>query len=94
MRIVLHAIPVLLALATTATTAAAQTDPKFEYGKAEEVKAVEWKVSAQAGLILTTGNSRTTTGSIGGAADAAELPSATTPRSMSGTWPSRRAPLS
>jgi hypothetical protein len=35
-------------------------DPKFEYGKLEEVKAVEWKASAQFGLILTTGNSRST----------------------------------
>jgi hypothetical protein len=43
-------------------------EPKFEYGKAEEVKKVEWKVSAQAGLILTSGNSRTTTTSIGAAA--------------------------
>lgn len=38
----------------------AQADPKFEYAKPEEVKVVEWKASAQAGLILTTGNSRST----------------------------------
>jgi hypothetical protein len=37
---------------------AAAAQPKFEYGKKEDVKAVEWKASAQAGLILTTGNSR------------------------------------
>jgi hypothetical protein len=36
-------------------------DPKFEFGKDEEVKAVEWKAAAQGGLVLTTGNSRTTT---------------------------------
>ncbi|MDB4957761.1 MAG: hypothetical protein JWO36_5330 [Myxococcales bacterium] len=38
-------------------------DPKFEYGKAEEVKdvkAVEWLATAEAGLVLTTGNSDTT----------------------------------
>src|SRR5213080_5392013 len=39
-------------------------DPKFEYGKAEEVKdvkAVEWVAAAEAGLVFTTGNSETTT---------------------------------
>ncbi len=39
-------------------------DPAFEYGKhddVKDVKKVEWKVSAQAGLLLTTGNSRSTT---------------------------------
>lgn len=53
-----------------ATTAKAQ-DPKFEYGKAEEVKdpdAVEWKASAQAGLIVSTGNSQATTISAGATA--------------------------
>jgi hypothetical protein len=39
----------------------------FEYGKREEVKEVEWKAQASAGLVLTTGNSRTFTLS-GGAA--------------------------
>lgn len=37
-------------------------DPKFEFGKQEEVKDVqsaEWKASAQAGLISTSGNSKT-----------------------------------
>lgn len=46
-------------------------DPKFEYGKAEETKdpgAVEWKASAQAGLILTTGNSQATSLSAGATA--------------------------
>jgi len=38
-------------------TASAQ-EPKFEFAKKEEVKGVEWKASASAGLILTTGNSR------------------------------------
>src|SRR5689334_21180460 len=39
-------------------------DPKFEYGKAEEVKdvkEVEWIAAAEAGLVFTTGNSETTT---------------------------------
>ena len=31
-------------------------DPKFAYGKYEERKVVEWKLSASAGLLLTTGN--------------------------------------
>ena len=43
-------------------------DPKFEYGKAEEVakvKGVEWNASAEAGITFTTGNSETTSGSAG-----------------------------
>ncbi len=39
-------------------------DPKFKFGKKDEVKEVkktEWKASAQAGMIVTTGNSRNTT---------------------------------
>src|SRR5262245_54007493 len=49
-----------------AGTAAAQ-DPKFQYGKAEDVKdvkEVEWKAQAKAGLILTTGNSQTATATL------------------------------
>src|SRR5438105_4800329 len=34
-------------------------DPAFQFGKPEEVKKVIWKASAQAGLLLTTGNSNT-----------------------------------
>ena len=36
--------------------------PKFEYGKPAEVKPTDppWKVAVQGGLILTTGNSQTT----------------------------------
>jgi len=44
--------------------AAAQPTPKFVYGKAEDlkdVKATEWTATAEAGLVFTTGNSRTTT---------------------------------
>ncbi len=40
-------------------------DPKYEFGKKEEVKKVEWKASAQAGIIATTGNSQVTTGAAG-----------------------------
>ena len=39
-------------------------DPKFEFGKVEEVKAVktvEWDAAAEFGLVLTTGNSEVTT---------------------------------
>ena len=38
--------------------AAGAQEPKFEYGKKEETKGVEWKATAAAGLILSTGNSR------------------------------------
>jgi hypothetical protein len=41
-------------------TASAQT---FNYGTREDVKEIEWKASAEAGVLVTTGNSRTTTGS-------------------------------
>ncbi len=59
-------IRVITAIATLLlwVAPAAAQEPKFEYGKADEVKdvkAVEWKASAQAGLIYTTGNSRVTT---------------------------------
>jgi len=39
-------------------------DPKFEYGKEEEVekvKGTEWNASAEGGVVFTTGNSETTT---------------------------------
>jgi hypothetical protein len=42
----------------------AVADPKFEFGKSEEVKKVkgtEWTASAEAGIVFTTGNSETTT---------------------------------
>ncbi len=60
----LCSLTVLLAL----TSAAYADDPKFEYGKAEElkdIKAVVWKAAAQAGFIFTSGNSHTTTFSAG-----------------------------
>jgi hypothetical protein len=40
------------------SAAFAQSEPKFEFAKAEEVKAVEWKAQAKAGILLTTGNSQ------------------------------------
>ena len=43
-------------------------DPKFEYGKADEVakvKGTEWTASAEGGVVFTTGNSETTTGTAG-----------------------------
>jgi hypothetical protein len=53
----------MVAVLLGATTAAAQ-NPKFEFGKAEElekVKDVEWSASAEGGVVFTTGNSETTT---------------------------------
>jgi len=41
-------------------------DPKFEYGKAEEVKKVVWKANAQLGFVLNTGNSNSVSVSGGG----------------------------
>src|SRR5258708_3739517 len=60
------ALPFTFALLTfVAGPALAQTDPKFEFGKAEAVKTVEWKAQAKGGLLLTTGNSQTTNGNAG-----------------------------
>lgn len=53
-----------LVAAALAGVAQAQPTPKFEYGKADEVKdvkKVEWAATAEAGVVFTTGNSRTTT---------------------------------
>lgn len=55
---------VALSTAVALPAALAQPTPKFEYGKADEVKDVkktEWTATAEAGLVFTTGNSRTTT---------------------------------
>lgn len=61
-RFVLGTALVLTAVATPAFA----DDPKFVYGKHDDVKdvkadAVEWKAAAEAGVIFTTGNSETTT---------------------------------
>lgn len=52
---------IVIAVVLAAGPAAAQ---KFEYGKFDEVKDVkdvEWKATAEAGLVFTTGNSESTT---------------------------------
>lgn len=52
------------AVITAASAASAQPTPKFEYGKSEDVKDVkgtEWDATAEAGVVLTSGNSRITT---------------------------------
>ncbi len=58
-----------LALATALLCSAqAHADPKFEYGKAEEVakvKGIEYSASAEGGIVFTTGNSETTTATAG-----------------------------
>ncbi|MBC8133650.1 MAG: DUF481 domain-containing protein, partial [Deltaproteobacteria bacterium] len=51
---------------------AAQTTPKYEFAKPEEVKSVEWKAQAKGGVLQTTGNSQTTNGSVGAAASRKE----------------------
>jgi hypothetical protein len=51
----------LVALASLLGGRAWAQDPKFQFGKQEEVKEVEWKAQAKAGLVLTTGNSQNTT---------------------------------
>lgn len=64
--------PLLAAAAVLATAGVAAAQPKppsFEFGKADEVaevKEVEWTASAEAGLVLTTGNSETTTATAAG----------------------------
>src|SRR5438309_753734 len=47
-----------------AAPAHAQKDPKFDFGKQEEVKTVEWKAQAKGGFAMTTGNSQTTVGTV------------------------------
>jgi Protein of unknown function, DUF481 len=51
-----------------AVPASAQTAPSFVFSKPEEVKTVEWKAQAKGGLLITTGNSQTTNGSVGASA--------------------------
>jgi hypothetical protein len=55
----------LLSLFALSTPARAQKDPKFEYGKYEEAPKVEWKASAKVGLLLSTGNAQSGSGSLG-----------------------------
>jgi putative salt-induced outer membrane protein YdiY len=56
-------ICISISIAGVAGTAAAQPNPTFSYGNAADVKdlkSVEWTATAEAGLIVTTGNARTT----------------------------------
>lgn len=62
----------VLALLLLAAPASAQSNPTFTYGKVEEVKAgtpppppVEWKASAKAGMLFSSGNSQTTNATVG-----------------------------
>ncbi|MCE9575878.1 MAG: DUF481 domain-containing protein [Deltaproteobacteria bacterium] len=51
-------------VAASAAVAHAQPDPKFAYGKQDDVKDVKdvtWTAKAEGGLIITSGNSRSTT---------------------------------
>jgi Protein of unknown function, DUF481 len=49
------------------TVASAQPDPKFAHVAGEKpVEAPVWKAQAKGGLVLSGGNSRSTTGSVGG----------------------------
>jgi hypothetical protein len=60
--VALLALPARLALADDTPK-----DPKFEYGKYEEAKKVEWKASAKVGFLLSTGNAQSGSGSLGAA---------------------------
>ncbi|HVZ86631.1 MAG TPA: DUF481 domain-containing protein [Polyangia bacterium] len=66
----LFAVPLLSSI-LFASVAAAQTAPKFEYGKPDDVKpadptkpapppTVEWRAQAKGGFTMTSGNSQTT----------------------------------
>src|SRR5262245_16177983 len=55
-----------IALLLLAAAPALAADPKWEYGKQDEVKKVEWKASAQLGFIITTGNANSVSVSAGG----------------------------
>jgi len=58
----------LCAVAALCIPSAAAADPKFEFGKAEElekVKETEWTASAELGVVFTTGNSESTSISAG-----------------------------
>lgn len=55
---------IIVAVAAVAAPVAAQPAPTFTYGKPDDVKdvkAVDWTATTEAGLLVTTGNSKTTT---------------------------------
>jgi hypothetical protein len=59
---------VLLVLALASRALAQPADPKFEKGKVDDVKDVKdvvWTAKGEAGLVATSGNSRTTTFTVG-----------------------------
>ena len=61
------AIVVATLPATLMSVAAyAQTAPKFDFAKPEEVKLVQWKAQVKAGALLTSGNSQTKGGTVAG----------------------------
>jgi hypothetical protein len=49
----------VLLVALLPSVRALAADPKWEFGKQEETKRVEWKATVQAGLLLNTGNANT-----------------------------------
>ncbi len=53
-------ISIALVALLASAPAHAQKDPKFDFGKPEEVKVVEWKAQAKGGFAMATGNSQTT----------------------------------
>jgi len=56
------------AVLLSSSLAAAQAEPKYEFGKADElkgVKAVEWKVQAKGGALVSTGNSQAKSAALG-----------------------------
>jgi putative salt-induced outer membrane protein YdiY len=55
-------------VAALASSRALADDPKWTYGKMEEVKKVEWKASVNAGMLLNTGNANTLAFSAGASA--------------------------
>ncbi len=57
-------LPLVIVLALSAPALAQPTVPKYEKGKRDDLKDVKdvvWSVKGEAGLVATTGNSRTTT---------------------------------
>ncbi len=65
-----HIASILALILLTSSQTSWAEDPKFAYANTEELekdkkKSAEWKAQAQAGLLMTTGNSKTTTLSSG-----------------------------
>jgi hypothetical protein len=63
--------PLLVLLVLASPAVAQPADPKFEKGKQEDVKDVKdvtWTAKGEAGLVATSGNSKTTTFTVGASA--------------------------